>query len=156
MATKIKSVFVFLFLFSNLYAQEYSGNGADINYILENIKEFSNAYVNADYDKLTKFYCTDGKIFPAGADIIVGHEAIKKRWILPKGESIQSHQISPKEIKIIDNYAYDYGYYKGASTSKKGVTNSFNGKYVIVWRKDGSDWKIYLGIWNRIDTKKSK
>jgi ketosteroid isomerase-like protein len=154
--TYVKSVFVFLFLFSNLYAQEYSGNGADINIILENINAFSKAYVNADYDKLTKFYCTDGKIFPAGADIISGHEAIKKRWISPKGTSIQSHKISPKEIKIIDNYAYDYGYYKGVSTSKKGKTSTFNGKYVIVWRKEGSEWKIYLDIWNRIDAKKSK
>jgi ketosteroid isomerase-like protein len=156
MATKVKSVFVFLFLFSNLYAQEYSGSGADINIILENIKEFSNAYVNADYDKLTKFYCSDGKIFPAGADIIIGHEDIKIRWILPKGESIHSHNVTPSEIKIIDNYAYDFGYYKGASTSKKGKANTFNGKYVIVWRKEGSDWKIYLDIWNRIDANKSK
>lgn len=150
----VKNAFIFLFLISNLHAQEYSGNGADINIILENIKEFSKAYVNADYDKLTNFYSTDGKIFPAGADIIVGHQAIKNRWILPKGESIQSHIISPKEIKIIDNYAYDYGYYKGVSTSKKDVTNTFKGKYVIIWRKDGNDWKIYLDIWNRIDAKK--
>lgn len=154
MITKVKSVFLFFILISNLQAQEYSGNGADINIILENINEFSKAYVNADYDKLTNLYCTDGKIFPAGADIIVGHQAIKKRWILPKGESIQFHKVSPREIKIIDNYAYDYGYYKGASTSKKGETNSFYGKYVIVWRKEGNDWKIYLDIWNRIDTKK--
>lgn len=151
MSKKIKSFFIFAILFTNLYAQEYSGNGADINSILENIKEFSKAYVNADYDKLSKYYSVDGKIFPAGADIIVGHEAIKKRWTLPKGVTIQSHKVSPKEIKIIDNYAYDYGYYKGASISKKGETNSFKGKYVIVWRKDGSEWKIYLDIWNRIE-----
>lgn len=151
MSNKISSILTFVLLVTNLYAQEYSGNGADINSILENIQEFSKAYENADYDKLTKFYSFDGKIFPAGADIIVGYEAIKKRWTLPKGASIQSHKVSPKEIKIIDNYAYDYGYYSGVSTSNKGKTNAFKGKYVIVWRKDGSDWKIYLDIWNRID-----
>jgi len=156
MVTKVKSVFLFLFLISNLHAQEYAGNGADISIILKNINEFSKAYVNADYDKLTNFYSTDGKIFPIGADIKAGHEAIKKHWILPKGQSIQSHKVTPREIKIIDNYAYDYGYYSGVSVSKKGVTNTFKGKYVIVWRKDGGDWKIYLDIWNRIDTKKSK
>lgn len=154
MITKIKSVFVFVLLFSNLYAQEYSGNGADLNIILNNVNEFSNAYINADYDKLTKFYSTDAKIFPAGTDIIVGHAAIKKRWTLPKGASVLSHKISPKEIKIVDNYAYDYGYYEGSSSLKNGETNFFKGKYVIVWRKDESDWKIYLDIWNRIDPKK--
>ena len=153
MHLKIKGTLLVLLLSLNIFAQEYSGKGEDINKILTTIDAFSKAYVSADYDKLTTFYSTDGKIFPSGADIIVGHKAIKKRWILPKGSKILYHKITPEEIKIIDDYAYDYGYYKGVSTSKKGVTNTFKGKYVIIWRKDGNDWKIYLDIWNRIDAK---
>ena len=146
---QIKSTLL-LFLFSlSFYAQEYSGKGEDINKILENVKSFSAAYVGADYDNLTSFYSTDGKIFPAESDIIVGHEAIKKRWTLPKGVKIISHKVTPKEIKIIEDYAYDYGYYKGRSANKKGE-NAFKGKYVIVWKKVANDWKIYLDIWNNI------
>ncbi len=147
---QIKSTLI-LFLFSiSFYAQEYSGSGEDINNILENIKNFSKAYIEADYDELTSFYSTDGKIFPGGSDIIVGHKAIKKRWTLPKGTKILSHKVIPKEIKIIEDYAYDYGYYEGSSSRKKEVY-PFKGKYVIVWKKVGNDWKIYLDIWNNID-----
>jgi len=32
---------------TNFYAQQYSGNGADITNILENVKEFSKAYISA-------------------------------------------------------------------------------------------------------------
>jgi len=146
---QIKSTLLLLLFSISLYAQEYSGKGEDINKILENVKSFSAAYVGADYDKLTSFYSTDGKIFPAGSDIIVGHEAIKRRWTLPKGVKITSHEVTPKEIKIIEDYAYDYGYYKGRSTNKKGE-NTFKGKYVIIWKKVANDWKIYLDIWNNI------
>jgi len=153
MHVKIKSTLLVLLLSLNIFAQEYSGKGEDINKILTTIDAFSKAYVTADYDKLTTFYSTDGKIFPSGADIIVGHKAIKKRWTLPKGSKILFHKITPEEIKIIDDYAYDYGYYEGSSSNKNGVSD-FKGKYVIIWKKIDNDWKIYLDIWNRIDIKK--
>jgi ketosteroid isomerase-like protein len=139
-----------MFLSISLYAQEYSGSGEDINIILNNIKNFSRAYVGADYDKLTDFYSQDGKIFPTGADIIEGHMAIKNRWTLAKGTKILSHKITPIEISVVDNIAYDYGYYEGTS-SKNEVIDSWKGKYVIIWKKVEGDWKIYLDIWNRVD-----
>jgi len=150
MNSKFKSTLLLLFLSIAFYAQEYSGKGEDINKILENIKGFSSAYINADYDALTLFYSTDAKIFPGGTDIITGHKAIKKRWVLPKEVKVLSHKINSKEIKIIEDYAYDYGYYEGSSTNAEGVPSLWKGKYVIVWKKIGNDWKIYLDIWNRI------
>lgn len=139
-----------MFLSISLYAQVYSGSGEDINIILTNIKNFSRAYVSADYDKLTDFYSQDGKIFPTGADIIEGHFAIKQRWTLGKGTKILSHKITPVEISVIGNMAYDYGYYQG-TWSKNEVIDSWKGKYVIIWKKVEGDWKIYLDIWNRVD-----
>ena len=147
---QIKSTLLLLFFSLSFYGQEYSGSGEDINKILENINFFSKAYIDADYDKLTSFYSTDGKIFPAGSDIIVGHKAIKNKWIMPKGTKILSHKVTPKEIKVINDYGYDYGYYEGSSSRKKEVFH-FKGKYVIVWKKVNDDWKIYLDIWNNID-----
>ena len=150
MNLRIKSIYFFLFLSVSIYAQEYSGSGEDINKILTNIKNFSRAYVGADYDKLTDFYSHDGKIFPTGADIIEGHLAIKKRWALAKGTKILSHKITPIEISVVDNIAYDFGYYQGTS-SKNEFIDSWKGKYVIIWKKVENDWKIYLDIWNRVD-----
>ena len=99
-------------------------------------------------------YCADAKIFPAGDDIIIGQTAIKKKWTLPKGAKVLSHKVTPKEIKIIENYAYDYGYYEGSSINKDNVTSNWKGKYVIIWKKEDNNWKIYLDIWNRINESK--
>lgn len=153
MNLKFKSTLL-LFISMSCFAQEYSGNGEDINMILENIKEFSRLYVSAETDKLTAMYCEDAKIFPAGDDIIIGQAAIKKKWTLSKGAKILSHKVIPREIKIIDDYAYDYGYYEGSSKNKDGESSFWKGKYVIVWKKEDNDWKIYLDIWNRINESK--
>ena len=154
MNLKFKSTILLLLLSISCFAQEYAGKGEDINIILKNINEFSRLYVGAETDKLTAMYCEDAKIFPAGDDIIIGQTAIKNKWTLPKGAKVLSHKVTPKEIKIIEDYAYDYGYYEGSSINKDDVTSNWKGKYVIIWKKEDNNWKIYLDIWNRINERK--
>ena len=149
--------FLFLaFLSSNFYAQEYSGRGEDINAILHNIDNFSKACVGENHEKLTALYSKNGKIFAAGEDIVTGHEAIKKRWKLPRGLKLISHKVMPKEIKIIEDYAYDYGHYKMTVEDRKGKQTTSRGNYIIIWKKEATSWKIYLDIWNKIEAKKKK
>ncbi len=124
--------------------------GGDRESITRGTKAFSKAYVDADYEKLANMYTIDGKIFPNNSDIISGREAIKNRWILPDGVEVLEHKVSPSEVNIIGNYAYDYGYYEGKTSSSKNEVQAFKGKYVIVWRKTDDQWKIYLDIWNRL------
>ena len=132
-------------------AQDYSGKKKDIEKILKKIDQFSNHYIQAEYQKLAECYTQDGKIFPDGTQIIEGIEAIEKRWMLPENIKILKHRIQPLEIKVIKKYAYDYGTYAGRTLNANGDKIDWRGKYVIVWRKVNNDWKIYLDIWNRIE-----
>lgn len=143
-----------LILFSsfNLVAQNYLGKQKDIDAILKNIENFSQYYMNADYQMLAACYSIDGKIFPNNAQIIEGRDAIEKRWTLPQGVKILKHQVTPIEIKVINEYAYDYGIYEGETLRANGSTITWKGKYVIVWKKIDGEWKIYLDIWNNIKT----
>ena len=151
---KIQIVPIILLIFGvtgSVFAQTYEGNSKDIQTILKNIAAFSNYYMNADYENLADSYSLDAKILPPGADIITGRKAIKERWMLPEGVRILHHKITPTEIKIIGKYAYDIGYYEGKTRQKDGTEVSWKGKYLIVWRKDDKQWKIYADSWNRID-----
>ncbi len=60
-------------------------------------------------------------------------------------------QIKPVEIKIIDDYAYDIGYYEGKTIRKDKREVQCKDKYLIVWKKEYGDWKIYSEAWNRIN-----
>ena len=132
-------------------SQNFIGDEREIQIILKNIKSFSEFYIAGNYDSLANMYCKDGMILPPGADIIKGREAIKQRWILPEGVIVPYHKITPSEISVKDNWAYDIGYYEGLSIKKNGDKVNFKGKYVIVWRKEDSDWKIYADAWNGIN-----
>ncbi|EDP94097.1 DUF4440 domain-containing protein [Kordia algicida OT-1] len=149
MKTYIQLLFI-LFSIQFSIGQNYNGNQEDINQILKNIKDFS-SYVNTgNYEMIGKSYTKDAKIFPQRGDIIIGVENITKYWILPEGVQTKNHKITPNEITIVENTAYDYGYYEGTTVRADGKTSSWKGKYVIVWKKVGDDWKIYMDIWNSI------
>ena len=128
----------------------FANNEKERQKILSNTKNFSQAYMDADYDAMAQAYTADGKIFPGNANIIEGQEAIRARWVIKNGSKILHHQVHPEEIKFNGNYAYDYGYYEGKTQSKDGAISEWKGKYVIVWKKVQDDWKMYLDIWNRV------
>lgn len=151
MKNAIITLSILVFGMTTQAQEKFSGSEEDIGTILKNIEAFSQYYVGGDYENLANSYTIDGKIFPNNADIIEGRVAIKKRWILPEGVKTLRHQVTPKEITVIDDEtAYDYGYYEGESQNVNGEKSTFKGKYVIVWKKVEGDWKIYLDIWNSL------
>jgi len=131
-------------------AQEYIGNKSDINQILQNAKSFSKSIMNADFDGIAAAYTEDAKIFPNNRKIIEGKKDIREYWWHPKDVSIVYHEIIPSEIKVNGDEAYDYGYYKGRTKRPDGQEVSWEGKYVVVWKKVNGQWKMYLDIWNGI------
>lgn len=125
----------------------------DLNIIKRNIRLFSEALVNQDFDFVVDAYTTDGKIFPNNRPILEGPEALRKYWTPPPGSKnrITYHKITPTEITVTGDSAYDFGYYEGRSIGNDGNESSWKGKYVIVWKEVEPDvWKMYLDIWNRV------
>ncbi|GJM34195.1 MAG: hypothetical protein DHS20C18_31960 [Saprospiraceae bacterium] len=121
--------------------------------IRHNIAAFSKALMEQNYDAVVAAYTNDGKIFPGGRDILRGEAAIREYWTPKAGSTYRTsyHHITPEEIVIKGDTAYDYGYYEGKSINNEGKESSWKGKYVIVWKRVGKkEWKIYLDIWNRI------
>jgi len=112
-------------------------------------KQFSATYVQGDIDKLVLFYTEDAVIFPGNSDLIRGKDAIRKYWTLPPGRIISHHKITFVEIKIIGEFAYDYGYYEVSGSNSGEAWGPNHGKYLIVWKKDKDGvWKMHLDMWN--------
>lgn len=134
------------------WGQTYNGDPAEIEAILKSATQFSQAYMDGNYAAMAEAYTEDGKIFPGGADIIEGHADIEARWALPEGYKILHHRIMPEEITITGDSAYDYGYYEGKTQRPDESVSEWKGKYVAIWKKTDGAWKMYIDIWNRVDT----
>lgn len=137
--------------FSALQAQTYTGKAKEIDKILTNIKQFSQYYMDGKTDELVACYTEDGKIFPVGRDIMEGTSLLRKYWDLPEGVKVLHHKATPTEIRVVKDVAYDYGYYEGTTQRQDGTKSDFTGKYIIVWKKVGKEWKIYLDMWSKLE-----
>lgn len=134
----------------DVHAQKYQGDPTEIQALLEQMKLFSSYLVAGDTDNLVACYTSDAKLFPDKREILESPEAIRQYWTPSDRYSTTYHKLTSEEIKIWGDEAYDYGYYEGTTEFNDGRTSNWKGKYVIVWRKLGEDWKIYLDIWNRV------
>ena len=148
----LTKIILVLAVFSQVQAQTQvlNGNKKDIQTILKNTADFSKHVMSSNYEMIAASYTEDAKIFPNNMKILEGKDIIKY-WTLPKGLSTSHHKITQNEITIIKDTAYDYGYYEGTSLLEEGSSVNWKGKYVIVWKKMGKEWFIYLDCWNRIE-----
>ncbi len=124
---------------------------SDFGQIHSNIEAFSTALIQQDITTVVEAYTKDAKIFPTRGPILEGHPAIRQYWTPnPKSKNRTiHHKIWPSEIQVLEDTAYDHGYYEGITQLADGRQSHWGGKYVIVWHKsEEGDWKMYIDIWN--------
>ncbi|MEM6772566.1 MAG: DUF4440 domain-containing protein [Bacteroidota bacterium] len=150
--------FLLIFLLGScvVCAQNYSGPKADIDQILGQAKAFSGFVIAGDLDGILSSYTEDGKIFPNNRPILEGKESLANYWRPQPGYRNLYHKLTPLEIKVYGDEARDHGYYEGRSVGPDGTERSWQGKYVVIWRKVAGVWKMYLDIWNGVPAKEAQ
>ena len=144
----MRIIYALLIIVNALWCQSQTSalHKSDEEQIREKISTFSANLMAGNLEAVVKAYTEDGKIMPSRTRILEGEE-LSEYWN-PKEKSswiTTYHKITPQEIKIWGDEAYDYGYYEGTSKNGDKVSN-WKGKYVIIWRKVNGDWKIYVDM----------
>ena len=99
-----------------------------------------------DWAGVASLYTDDATAFPPGSAMVKGSAAIGAMW---KGiaEQVSDPKVITLDVKSLGPAAArEIGTF-GLKT--KGPTpQEVTGKYVVVWEKVGSDWKLATDIWN--------
>jgi len=99
-----------------------------------------------DWAGVASLYTDDATAFPPGSAMVKGSAAIGAMW---KGiaEQVSDPKVITLDVKPLGPAAArEIGTF-GLKT--KGPTpQEVTGKYVVVWEKVGSDWKLAADIWN--------
>lgn len=99
-----------------------------------------------DFVGIASLYTTDATAFPPGSAMVKGNAAIGAMWKSvaeqvgdPKLTTLDVKPLGPSAAREIGTFSL-----KTKGPDPKDVT----GKYVVVWEKDGNDWKLAADIWN--------
>lgn len=102
-----------------------------------------------DAQAIANLYAEDGSIFPPGAPIATGREAVGAVWHhlfeIP-GFSL-TFETTKLSISRSNDMAIDIGTYT-LTTGVGDKRTTENGKYVVTWMKRGGTWQAYTDIFN--------
>jgi uncharacterized protein (TIGR02246 family) len=99
-----------------------------------------------DFDGIASLYTDDATALPPGSGMVKGRAAVGAMW---KGmaEQVSDPKLATLDVKPLGpSAAREIGTF---SLKTKGPTpQEVTGKYVVVWEKVGTDWKLATDIWN--------
>lgn len=93
---------------------------------------------------LAKMYAKGAKLMPPNAGILKGKD-ITGYWQGALEMGIKGVKLKTQEVEVIGGTAIEVGTY--VLSGVDGATMD-EGKYLVVWKKDGKAWKLYRDIFN--------
>ena len=93
---------------------------------------------------LAKMYARGAKVMPPNADFVRAKD-IAGFWQFVVNSGIRGATLKTLEVEVHGTTAIEVGTYVMAGADGTALDN---GKYIVVWKKEGSSWKLYRDIFN--------
>ena len=103
------------------------------------------AQTTKDVDKFLSFFTSDGAVYAPGMPLVKGTEALRKTYT--EMSSATGFSLTWTASKAEVSAAGDLGYTSGGYKLAMGGAPE-TGKYLTVWKKEGTEWKVAEDIFN--------
>ena len=123
--------------------------GADEQAIRGHVDHWQQLVKAKDAAGIAALYAEDGAVMPPNAPIGKGRAAIQQTWASMMGTPGFDLTITPEQVLVSSSgdMALDRGMYS-LTVAPDGTAQTDTGKYVVVWRKIGGEWKAAADIFN--------
>lgn len=123
--------------------------GADEQAIRGQVDRWLQLIKAKDAASIAALYAEDGAVMPPNGPIGKGRAAIQQTWASMMQTPGFDLTFVPEQIVVSSSgdMALDRGTYRLA-VAPDGTAQTDTGKYVVVWRKIGGEWKAAADIFN--------
>jgi len=119
----------------------------DVRKAIEAVEsQFSVLYARGQVGDLSELYAEDAVVMPPNGPTVFGRSAIRDFW-----DGVRKAGVARVETRTVEvsgtggDTTYEAGTYVLYDASGKAIDD---GKYVVIWRREGKPWHLYRDIWN--------
>jgi uncharacterized protein (TIGR02246 family) len=112
-------------------------------------RRFMDAYARRDAAGMASLYTEDAYLLAAGAPMMRGPQEIQRALQGMMDAGVERIDLRPETVTMTgDDTAYEIG--TAAITIRPPGGEAFDdpGKYMVVWKRVGGEWKLHADIFN--------
>ncbi len=108
-------------------------------------RQYSKNFLDGDLASFGNHYTSDACVFPTHFSKMCGTEAINAFFNQAYAMGIRNIKLTPIEIMGGPNEVIETGIYELLADGDFTVDK---GKFIVIWKKEHGNWKMYRDIWN--------
>ena len=94
---------------------------------------------------MAALYTANATLLPPNSARVTGSAAILEFWKGALAGAPARGKLTTGEVEAHGDTAHEVGTYELSAADGKVVDK---GKYVVVWKREGGQWKLHRDIWN--------
>ena len=107
-------------------------------------QKFMDAYAQGA-TTMNTYYSTDAQLMAPGMEVVKGNTAIGTFWKGAFDSGVKKAKLATTEATQNGDQVFEVGQYTLYGTNDAQLDT---GKYVVIWKKEGGQWKLHRDIWN--------
>jgi uncharacterized protein (TIGR02246 family) len=107
-------------------------------------RAFIAAFLRGDARAVAELYTEDAQVIAPGAPIASGRSAIAAAWQATINTGVKDLTLQTAQVESSGDLACETGIVRLVAKDGK-VTE---GRYVVVWKREGRQWKLHRDVWN--------
>jgi ketosteroid isomerase-like protein len=108
-------------------------------------QKFAAAIDRGDAAGVAALYTADGQVLPTQSGAVTGTKAITAFWQAGIDAGTAAASLTTLELESHGNTAHEVGTYELRGKDGKVLDQ---GKFIVIWKKEGATWKIHRDIFN--------
>lgn len=128
--------------------QERAFTKADNDHIRQRTQELVAALNAKDTDKAAEFYAATATVMPPNEATIHGRDSVKLYFQTLVEAGVSDVLMEPKDVGGEGQVAYANGTYAMTLKPKAGGEHRDRGKYLLILRNTGGQWRCEYSMWN--------